>query len=107
MIDGRGQWPLPLLLPAHDQDDRRDRDDHRRTAEQNSEENNDVPRFEGAHARRGYQRPPISESERRGHPLGHVVFGHRRVDLDDVQVETLCFGAEAFGEHPVSLDQVA
>ena len=47
-----------------------------------------------------------SESERFREPLGQAILGHRGIDLDDVQSETLRLLAEACGEHPVALEQV-
>lgn len=49
---------------------------------------------------------PGSEPEYFRHPLGQVIFGHRGVDPDDRQLETLRFLAEESGEHPVTLEQV-
>src|SRR5512135_2227117 len=47
-----------------------------------------------------------SQSECFGHSRGQVVLGHRRVDLDGRQLETLGFLAEEVGEHAIALEEV-
>ena len=48
-----------------------------------------------------------SQPERCCHPPGQILLGHGGVDLDGAQFETLRLLAEAFGEHPITLEQIA
>ena len=47
-----------------------------------------------------------SQFERFGDSLGQVILGHRGVDLDGSQFETVRLRTEEFGEHPVTVEQV-
>ncbi|MFD4977835.1 hypothetical protein [Streptomyces sp. NPDC058424] len=50
---------------------------------------------------------PTSESERGGHLLSEIVFRHRGIDMDGVQLEMLGFLLKAFCEHVVTFRNVA
>jgi hypothetical protein len=52
-------------------------------------------------------RRPCSQFERFRYPPGQIILGHRGVDLDDTQVKTPRFLADAFGEHLITREQIA